>query len=324
TNVTQFPVVFEAKKDAPLGGALASLWGHGKHGDTPLSSKYTHKVDWVRSNPVNTLYYETELDELPVGVIEPLPFRLELEPPSSPLVRNGQTSMKVVAHRSPGFTKPITVRWMWRPPGVSCNSTVTIPEGKNSANFNLSANGNAELRTWKVCAQGESNGGKGVMFGSSDLVDLTVGESLVDMKMVMTTVKRGGKSEILIEVNDADGFEKDAKVSLVGMPPKTKTSPVTLSKGQKEIRFAIEAADDAPVGQHKNLFCQLEIPVDGKTVRQRSAFGGILRVDPKPKVVVASNQKKPSSAPSSKAPAKKSLSRLEQLRLEAKTAAGQP
>lgn len=314
-NVTSFPVVFYAAKDAPIGGKLSELWVHGENGDKKISGKYTQDIDFVRGNPNGTLYYSKTEEDLPVAVCEEAPFTLDIVKPETPVVRDGQMNLVVRANRKEGFTKPIVVRWMWRPPGISANSTVTIPEGKNEATFSVQANGNAETRSWKVCVLGEADGGNGTVRTSSDLVDLPVEDHFVKMTMNLATTKQGQPAEVLVDVEKIRDYP-NAKVKLIGLPAKTEAQEVTLKPGQEQIRIPVTTNVETPVGQTKNVFCQLEFDSNGKTIQQRAAMGGVFRVDPKPKEpkpeqVAKADDKKPAQ------PTEKPLSRLEQLRLEA-------
>ena len=247
---------------------------------------------------------------------EEAPFKIDLMPLSQPLVRDGQSDMKVVATRREGFTKPITIRWMWRPPGISCNASATIPEGQNETVFTLTASGAAELRSWKVCALGESDAGQGLVYSSSALVDLPVEDHLFKLTMNLGTVVQGGSGEIVVDVEPVRDFQGESVVKVVGLPPKVTIGEVKIKPGMEQFKIPVKAEDTAPVGQHKNLFCDMVLMSNGKPVIQRAGMGGILRIDPKPKetpkpaaVVVKNEAPKPAAA--------KPLSRLEQLRLEA-------
>jgi hypothetical protein len=230
--------------------------------------------------------------------------------------------MKVIATRKEGFTKPITVRWMWRPPGISCNATATIPEGQNEAIFTLTASGAAELRTWKVCVLGESDAGQGLVYSSSALVDLPVEDHLFKMTMNLGTLVQGGSGEILVDIEANRDFQGESVVKVVGLPPKVTIGDVKMKPGLEQIKLPVQAEDGAPVGQHKNLFCEMVLTQNGNPVLQRAGLGGVLRIDPKPKqtpapaaVVVKNDAPKPA--------AEKPLSRLEQLRLEAQKQAAE-
>lgn len=317
--IGQYPIVFEAAPDAPLGTKLVTVRAESMDAAKPLSGVFTHDFDWVRSEPNNTVYFSTTVDVLPVAVLEETPFSIELEPLGRALLRDGQASMKVTVKRKEGFTAAVSVRWLWRPPGVSSDGSITIPEGKNEGYFNVSANGNAELKTWKVCVLGEANAGKGIVCSASALTDLEIAEHFVSMKMNLATVQQGGKGEIVTEVEEVKGFSGDAKVKVFGLPAKATAEEVTLKKGAAELKIPLQTAPDTPVGQQKNVFCEIVFNEGGKEYRQRAGMGGIVRVDPVPKVVEkapAAPVKAPPVAASK--PSTKPLSRLEQLRQESR------
>lgn len=318
-NVTQFPIVFAAKADAPIGGKLTNLYAHSTDPEKPLTGQYTQMMDYVRGNPNGTLYYTRTEDTLPVAVTEAAPFTIDIVKPDQPILRDGQAKVTVRATRKEGFTKPIVVRWLWRPPGISCNSTVTIPEGKTEGVFSLNCNGSAETRTWKVVVLAEADAGKGIVRTSSALTDLSVADHFVKMKINMASVKQGQSGDMIIDVEGIRDFSGEADVKLMGLPPKTSTADVKLKNGQDKLIFKIATEEGARVGQHKNLFCQITFNEGGKTLSQRAGMGGIVRVDPKPKEPAKPAPTKTASAkaPAAK-PTEKPLSRLEQLRLEAK------
>jgi len=324
-NGTQFPVVFQAAADAPIGGKLSALYGVANDPDKPgFKGRYTEMLDYVRGEPNGTLYYSRTEDKLPVAVCEEAPFQLELVQPITPIVRDGVGTVTVRATRQAGFTKPITVRWMWNPPGISCNSTVTIPEGQNEATFSLTANGNSEVRTWQVCVLGETDLGKGIIRNASPLAPMEVGDHFVKATLQLATVFQGNKGEVLVDMEGVRDFPSDAKVKLVGLPAKSVGEEVVMKNGQEQIKIPVTTQAETPVGQHKNIFCELTFTHNGKTITQRAGYGGVFRVDPKPKeapkpAVAAAGAPK-AATPAAPAPAKP-LSRLEQLRLDAQKAA---
>ncbi len=313
-NVGQFPVLFTAADDAPLGAALTRLTVvvRPEKGDE-VTGVYRQTLDWVRGQGNEGMYHSGEADVLPVVVCEALPFRLELRAPDRPLIRDGQVNVKVVAKRDPKFTKPIRVRWLWKPPGVSCNAMVTIPEGKNEATFELSASGDAALETWKVCVQGESNAGSGTILSASDFVDLRVEDRFLTLDPGLTAVTRGEAADVVVKVTEARALPGPAKVELQGLPPHSQVEPVTLQPGESEVRFRVVTEAKAPVGQHKNLFCVASIE-DGDAVRIQRGQRGVLRIDPRPKKPKAATNDAPRPKEDEGG---KPLSRLEQLRREA-------
>ncbi|MFT5468841.1 MAG: hypothetical protein ACI8UO_003953 [Verrucomicrobiales bacterium] len=323
-NVGQFPMVFEATADAPIAGTLGNLWASSTDPEKPLRGKYTQRLDYVRGTPNGTLYYWKDSDKLPIAVTEEAPYTINIEKPTVPLLQNGSIAIKIVATRKEGFTKPITVRWLWRPPGISCNSTATIPEGKNETVFNLTANASATVRTWKVVVQGECDAGTGIVRTASSLVDLEVAPPYVNFKINLATVHQGQPASVLIDVEKVRDFTGEATARLVGLPAKTVGQEIKFKPGQEQVSIPVTTEDGTPVGQHKNIFCELVFSEAGQELKQRAGMGGVFRVDPKPKVapkpapkpaVVAAADAKP-AAPAPKP--EKPLTRLEQLRLEAK------
>jgi hypothetical protein len=235
--------------------------------------------------------------------------------------------LKVRAHRDPGYEKKILTRMLWRPPGISCPATMTFSEKATEIEYEINANSSATLAEWKICLLAESDGGKGMVFSSSPFINLRVEEPFVSMKMNMTNINQGDKGELHCTVQKLRDFSGQADVQMFGLPAKTTTQILKADKNTTELRFPLTAAPDSPLGQHKNLFCTLVFMQNGEPVQHRIGMGGVIRVDRKPKVVVAKVEpKKPTATPKPVAPAAKPakpLSRLEQLRLEAKKQAAQ-
>ena len=61
---------------------------------------------------------------------------------------------------------------------------MTIPEGQTEALIPMNANGNAEVRTWKVVVDGFSGSREGGFLSvSSQMVDLTIAEPFVALSL---------------------------------------------------------------------------------------------------------------------------------------------
>lgn len=324
-NLSQFPILLKAAPDAPIAGELCDLLVKTTDKEKPVVGKYSQDVHFVRGNPNGTSYYSGTMDKLPVAVTEKAPFHITIDQPKVPIVRDGTMKLKVRAHRNEGYDKKIVARMLWRPPGISCPSTMTFSEKATEIEYELNANSAAEIAEWKICILAESDAGKGMIMTSSPFITLKVEEPFVKMKMSMTSVKQGGSGEIHCEVENLREFPGQADVQLFGLPAKTETQVMKADKATKELRFPVTAADDSPVGQHKNLFCTLVFMQNGEPIQQRVGMGGVIRVDKKPVEVAkkAEPKKDAKAAPVAKAAPKpaKPLSRLEQLRLEAKNQA---
>jgi hypothetical protein len=226
-------------------------------------------------------------------------------------------SLNVKAERKPGFDKPITLRLLWSPPGVSAAGEVVMKE--NEADYPLNADGNAAAQTWKIAVIGSADGGHGAVWASTQLAPLKVETPYLGMTIDLTAVEQGKAGEVTCKISVLKPWEGKAKVRLHGLPPQVTASILEkeITKDDKEVEFAVQAGDKSPAGQHKTLFCQVLVPEAGETIAHSVAGGSVIRVDPPP----ANAGNKPSSAPAAAgAPeGKKKLSRLEQLRLEAES-----
>ena len=110
-----------------------------------------------------------------------------------------------------------------------------------------------------------------------------------------------------------------AKVQVLGFPPKVTAPEMELKKDMKELVFKVSTDKGSPAGTHRNIFCQATIIEHGEPI-VHYVGGTELRIDQPlpaptkpaaPAAVVKKEAPKPAAAP-------KRLTRLEQLRLDAK------
>ncbi len=317
-NISQFPILLKAAPDAPIEGGMYPLLAKPTDPEQKVVGRFQQELDLVRGNPNGALYYASYHDEVPVAVTEAVPFTISIDKPKVPLVRNGTMKLKVRAQRKEGFDKKITVRMLWRPPGISCPATMTFSETANEVEYELNANANAELATWKITMLAQSDAGKGPIVVAAPFTELTVEEPFVGMKMNLATVQQGQPVEMLCDLDQLRDFEGEAEVQIFGLPAKA-TAPVQkIKKDTTQVRFPVTTAEDTPVGQHKNLFCTVVINQNGEPISHRVGMGGVIRVDPKPKEPAKPKPDDGKKEVAKNEPAKKPLSRLEQLRQEAK------
>jgi hypothetical protein len=313
-------LLFEAAKDAPLGGdsypvTLASL-----DPIVNVTGYLNQEFDVVRNGNV---IYLTEINRnLPIAVVEEVPYDLEIIKPAVPLAVGGVLEMKVKATRKGTFKAPIRVLLNWKPPGVSALGEQTIAEGKDECSFILDANGSVAPGTWQFAVLGEADGGTGRHYNASPFCEIaTVPASLSAPTMAMTALEQGTSSEMVCKVEIAQPFEGEAMARVTGTPDTIEIEPAKITKASKEVAFKVKTTDKSPVGKQGNLFVSVDVPVKGGVTTHRIATGSILRIDaprkapaPKPTPVAAA------AAPKKVEPAKpveKRLSRLEQLRQEA-------
>lgn len=325
-SVNESPVVFEAGADAPPAARLVPLVGKNVE-NTNIVGGFSQTLELVYGEPNNTIYYKTGVERMAVAVVEEAPFKISVVEPKVPLVQNGSMNLKVVAERAEGFKAPISLRMLWNPPGVGSQNEVVIPEGQTEALYPVNANGGATARAWKIALLARADAGKGPVWTSSQLATLTVAAPYVSMQIPIAAGEQGKSLGVLCKLEQLRPFEGQAQVRLLGLPPKVELAqnPLTISKDTKEVIFNAALAGDAPVGQHKSLFCEIIITQDNEPIAHSVGGGGVLRIDapppPKPNEppaaqTAAAAPAKPADAPAATPP--KPLSRLEKLRLEAR------
>lgn len=321
-SVGQFPILLKAAPDAPLAAGLYELVAKTTEGDKPVSGKFVQTIDLVRGPQNGVEYYTKTHDRLPVSVVEPLPYTVTIDQPKAPIVRNGTLKLKIRANRKDGYDKPITVRFPWLPPGITSPATVIIDGKANEIDYELNANENAELNSWNMTVIAESEGPTGRTFTAAPFIKLAVEEPFVQIKLTMTSAKQGETVDMLAEVEALREFAGEADVQLFGLPAHSTAEVQKLKADAESLAIPVVTTDKTPVGQHKGVFCTATVLVNGEPVLHRLAMGSVLRVDPKPKEVAAAPKAAVAAAPAEKK--EKPLSRLEQLRLEAKKEAATP
>lgn len=319
---SSMPVIFEAAADAPIGGGLVDFTARLDSPDREIRGGFANRGLLVRGGPGQSEYWNRDVDRLPIAVVEELPFSIEIVEPKVPIVKNGSMQLKVVATRKEGFTAAINVQFPFRPPGVSASSSVNIPAEKNEVLYPVNANGSARVGEYVVYAIASADVGNGAGWVSSQPTKLRVAEPYLQLALERTACEQGQETEVFCKVTPTTEFPGEAVAQLIGLPNKATTENMTFNKDTKEFSFKIKTDPTTPAGRHKSLFCYVTVTENGEPIRHRLGSGEI-RVDkplpketkPEPKpVAVAEN--KPAPMPEKKP--EKRLSRLEQLRLEAK------
>lgn len=323
-TVSQFPILLKAAPDAPIAGEMYALDVKTVDSKAPVTGRFVQSLDFVRGPQNGVEYYTRKVDQLPIAVTEAAPFSVTIDQPKVPIVRNGTMKLKVRAHRKDGYDKKIVVRLPWKPPGITSPASMTFNEKDTELEYELNANGSAEINEWQITLLAESDAGKGLIMSATPFVKLRVEEPFVGMKLSMATAKQGEKSDMVAEVEHLRDIPGEADVQLFGLPAHSTTPVLKLKKGLDGLTFPIETTEKTPVGQHKNLFCTVVVMQNGEPISHRVGMGGVFRVDPKPKEVKKEAAPKPAKTVAKVEKKEKPLSRLEQLRLEAqKEAAAQ-
>lgn len=275
-----WPVVFEARADAPVGGKLANLaLRTPKDAKVQLKGSTWQNYDLVQ-NGNDGVYYQTWTDKIAVAVVEELPFKISVEPLKAPLVQSGSLDVKIVAERKEGFDEPIRVINLYNPPGTGSTPDITIPKGTNAAIYTLNANGNATVKQWKVAFLGSATVNGGTAYASTQLADLEVAPAFVGGRLTQTNTVVGNPVKFVCALDQKTSFEGRAEVKLMGLPAGVTAEPKSITKEDKEIVFDVNAATNAVKGMHRTVFVAMNLKLNGQQVTQTFASGGSLRIDP--------------------------------------------
>ncbi|QGJ69378.1 Serine protease [Planctomycetales bacterium 10988] len=305
-------VVFEAKPDAPLGSSLVDLQAKLTGKDTVYDGGLRQQAILVRGR-VNELYWTNIAKTLAVAVTKKVPFEITVEEPKVPIVQNGSMNLKVKVKREEGFNEAIRLEFPFRPPGLGASYSVNIPAGKSEADYPLNANSRASVGNWHVVVVGSANVG-GTTWIASPLIPLEISQPFASVSLQRTAVEQGKETLITGTFKTISDFDKDAVMRLIGLPSRVTAEEIKINKDTKEVSFTVKTDEKSPAGRHKSIYAEFVIDPNGEPIKHR--LNSVeLRID-KP-LPPKDNQQVKKEEPKKPAPAKQ-LSRLEQLRLEAK------
>lgn len=323
-NQSTTPVLLRAEPGTPLSGALVDVVGR------PTDSKigvegHLEQITGLARGQNNRLVWGHTAHRMATAVTAEAPFTLEMVEPKAPLVRGGAMELKVTAQRKEGFTAAIRLRMLYNPPGVASSGDIAIPEGQNEATIPLTANGRAEINSWRIAVLGEPAApdsaqqqgrrrrrGTGVVV-STQLAKLEIAEPFVGFAFNAAAVEQGRETEFVVKATANKPFEGEANVELLGLPFEATAGPLKMTKDTTELAFRVKTTAKSPVGRHKTLLCRATVMAQGEPV-VHNLGPGELRIDAplaaKPQAAA------PAAGANPAPPAERRLTRLEQLRLE--------
>ncbi len=318
-SISSFPVVFEAAADASVAGGLHAFSLRSTGDAAPLSGQLTDTIQHIDINNEGS-YHTASFDRIATAVTAEAPFKVDLETPQIPVVKNGALGLKVNVVRSKDYAEKVVVRFLWNPPGISGPITLDIPGDQSEILYELNANNDAAVGEWQVCVLAEANTPQGPVLVSSALVPLKIAEPHISMTLDLAATEQGKNAAMLAKIEVNQPFEGAAKVELLGLPHGVTASVATFTKDQTELILPIAVAADATVGKHNGIFCRVSVPSNGTSILHQTAAGSTLRIDtpaPAPVAKKSAEPATPTATPPPTEPAKP-LSRLEQLRQRAK------
>jgi hypothetical protein len=333
-------LVFEAANDAELAATMAAVElvvveknaeptagspEGGKAEEAPrVIGGLQQPTELVHGNPNRTCWRQSFSDRLPVSVVAAVPVEIDLVEPAVPLVQSGRLDLRVKIKRDEGFDGAIRLTFPFRPPGVGAASGVNVPADASEVVYPINANDKAAIGPWGVVVtatvtpKGELAKTRPSFEISTRPVTLNVSEPMLQLAVDRAAGELG--SEVLMVGKLAAAAETSAKAMLLGLPAKCSVKEVAVSPGDTEVTFPITVPEDAPVGKHGSVVCELHVPQNEDWVIHK-VKAGELRIDkplPAPTKVA---EKKPVVEQKPAEPKPKVLSRRERLREQARVIA---
>jgi hypothetical protein len=283
-GVDAVPVLFEAAADAKPLGKLVDLNAAPVASADPkaakpieVSSGFKQMVELV-TNGNQQPFYTIGVDKMAFAVADEALFKLEIVEPKVPMVQGGQMNLKIIAHRQKEFTGPISVKLLFKPPGMEAAANVEIPTGKDEALYQINASDGAAVRKWKLIVVGsaEINGPTWV---SSPFTTVEVAAPFVTGKIANGVVEQGKDLTMSAELDVKTKFEGKAKVEFVGLPGNTTVPEKEITAQDTKIEFPITTGKTTPAALHNGLFLRITILQNGEPIVHNIARGGQLRVN---------------------------------------------
>ena len=125
-NITTFPVIFEATPDAAIASSFATFKIRTAGQDNVVSAPLKDEIAYIEINNQGT-YHGVLLDRIATAVVSEAPFKIDLEAPPTPIVKDGVVAFKVKVARKEGYAEPITVKFLWKIGRASCRERVYHP-----------------------------------------------------------------------------------------------------------------------------------------------------------------------------------------------------
>jgi hypothetical protein len=327
-DLTMVPVLFNAAPDAATGGALADVISRTTDPNVKVEGRLRQRCMLVRGQN-NIDVYGHDAYRMATALASEVPFKIEIVQPKVPVVRNGSMGLKIVATRTADFKAPISVTFLYNPPGIGSSGSIAIPEGQNEAVIPVTANGGAAIGKWPIVVVGRAGFNGGTVEVASQMAELEIADIFFNFAFQKAAGELGKDTALVVKVEKKVDFPETAKIELLGLPANTTTgAALDMTKDTTELVFPIKIAENATPNTYKSLVCQSTIVRNGEPISQ-TLGAGELRVDrpppPKPNAPAAAPMPTPQpAAPAAvaQAPPQKPLSRLEQLRLQKQKESG--
>ncbi len=226
---------------------------------------FQHKAQLMRVQPNNMSLKDGVVDKLAVAVLEPVPFRVELEPPQVPISQNGRMQLRVHIHRDKGFLAPVTLRLPFRPPGISAYPTVRVKPNQKFIDYPINANGKATVGVWPICLTAVAPNDLGSMI-STGLHDLEVVTPFVVIESDLISAEAGSKFVASCSLEVLREFGGLAEARLTALPEHVTSEPQSFSPEAQTIEFPIVVGKKCVTGKNHSVNVEVTVLQDGHPI----------------------------------------------------------
>lgn len=278
------PVVFEAdafhdqtgddsvdnpKRKLPLGRLIdftgESISEGEQNSSESVVGRFRQQAQLMRVQPNNMSLKDGVVEKLAVAVLEPVPFKVDLESPQVPISQSGRMKLRVNIHRDEGFNAPITLRLPYLPPGISANPTVRANRNQKFIDYPINANGKAAVGTWPICLTAVAPNDQGSMI-STELHDLEVVTPFVAIESDMVSAQAGSEVVAKCTLEVLREFDGTAEVRLNALPDHVSSEPQAFDDEAQTVDFAVVVGADCVTGKNHSVNVEVTVMRDGHPI----------------------------------------------------------
>jgi len=230
-----------------------------------VNGGYRNRAQLMRVAPGNQCLKFGVVEKVAVAVLEPVPFKIDLVPPSSPISQNGQMKLRINVTREENFKAPITLRLPFRPPGIAAAPTLRVNPNQTKVDYTISANAKAAVATWPICVTALAPNDKGAMV-STGLHDLRIVTPFVAIKGDMVSSEVDSDVIANCRVEMLKRFEGTAELQLLQLPAHVKSEPQTFTAEDQAVQIPISVGRQSVTKKNHPVKLQVTIKQNGQPI----------------------------------------------------------
>ncbi len=282
-----WPVLFKASPEAKLRATtfkIVAEYADSPH--EPIESFNQHNVPFINHSGGNA-WKRVTTESFFVGVTESPPFSIELAENEIQLLREATRKIPVKVTRHGDFKGPVLVNVGFVHEAIDTSPELVVSPDQSIVEIELTAGANTPLQTLPFVVTGSNTNeafdpylGIGHIRVSSNIAKLTVTQPYLRLTAEPQSIRRNGTGELTWDVQHLAPFQQHATLKLLGLPKGvTAASPVTVSAGQPQATFQLQATDEALIGNNLGIACEVTYKTGDAVIRQITGEAS-LRIDP--------------------------------------------